>query len=225
MIAAPPFPVLPCGWAIVAFGAATQLAQTNSYVATLPNPHQALGSLHGAYVGLYVYKALSTTMPAHFSQSCTQGLGGAASPLIATAFASAGIKFSYFFAVSLSFAAINVSLLLVTFRLKRDDTVEDEHHLMEPNEAIDNARAENGELEPASSMTRQSNAIMAPNRNDATSMKAVLQNKIVITISLFLMLYCVSTSAWFAFYRRKGEAADEHVHLACTFRGPKLLSV
>lgn len=50
MIAAPPFPVLPCGWVIVAYGAATQLSQTNSYVATLPNPHQALGSLHGAYV-------------------------------------------------------------------------------------------------------------------------------------------------------------------------------
>lgn len=50
MIAAPPFPALCVGWVIVAYGAATQLSQTNSYVATLPNPHQALGSLHGAYV-------------------------------------------------------------------------------------------------------------------------------------------------------------------------------
>lgn len=114
-----------------------------------------------------------------------QGLGGAASPLIATLFVSAGIKFSYFFAVSLGFAAINVSILLCTFRLKREVATENEHELVErSNTAGDAAMGEEGEPNNGSASSR--------NKAGAAGMREVLQNKTVLTISFFLMLYCVS---------------------------------
>lgn len=43
------------------------------------------------------------------------GFGGLCSPLVATAFVQAGIKWSFFFSVSLSFAFTNVCILYLTF--------------------------------------------------------------------------------------------------------------
>lgn len=96
-IAPPPFAVLPVGWAIIGacymsllpmylgharlttatgLGVGYQDASANAWVAGLPSAHQKLGYLHGLY-----------------------GLGALVAPLVATAFVSAGIRFSYFFAV------------------------------------------------------------------------------------------------------------------------------
>ncbi|KAK9899797.1 MFS general substrate transporter [Cystobasidium minutum MCA 4210] len=91
-IAPPPFPVLPCVYVFVGCGVALQDANANAWVAGLPNTHKKLGYLHGAY-----------------------GLGGLLSPLVATAFVQAGIKWSFFFSVSLSFAFTNVCILYLTF--------------------------------------------------------------------------------------------------------------
>jgi hypothetical protein len=163
MICAPPFPVLPLGWIIVAYGAATQLAQTNTFVSTLPNPHQALGSLHAAY-----------------------GLGGALGPTVATIFISSGIKFSYFFAVSLAFAATNVSLLLLTFRLKRDNSLVEGHELTERRPSHTNE----------DDVEVHERSIQAPLNQEGglPGLAEVLKNKTVLTVSFFLMLYCVSAS-------------------------------
>lgn len=92
--------------------------------------------------------------------------------------------------MSLGFAAINVSILLCTFRLKReDDVTEDEHELVErstSNSAGDAALAEDGNGNNASSSSA------SRNKNGAAGMREVLKNKTVLTISFFLMLYCVS---------------------------------
>lgn len=66
-------------------------------MAGLPNAHIKLGYLHGAY-----------------------GLGALASPLVATAFVEAGIKFSYFFSVSLAIAATDVLVLFMCFWRDRE---------------------------------------------------------------------------------------------------------
>ncbi|KAK9900205.1 MFS general substrate transporter [Cystobasidium minutum MCA 4210] len=194
MIAAPPFPVLPCGWIVVAFGAATQLAQTNSYVASLPNPHQALGSLHGAY-----------------------GLGGAASPLVATLFVSAGIKFSYFFAVSLGFAAINVTILLCTFRLKRDAITEEEHELVE-RVAEDASRDATSTVENGGRLNTSTSGSPGKKTGQA-GMKEVLQNKTVWVISFFLMLYCgaeVAIGGWIVTFLREDLGGTDAIGYAAT---------
>ena len=44
------------------------------------------------------------------------GLGALVCPLAATAFASSGIRFSFFYALSIGLAALNVGILLVAFR-------------------------------------------------------------------------------------------------------------
>lgn len=100
-------------------------------------------------------------------------------------FVSAGIKFSYFFAVSLGFAAINVSILLLTFKLKRDEIIEEEsQELVEQH--VDAAQVEGGNAAlPETSAAKSKTGTVV-------SMKEVLQSKIVVTISFFLMLYCVS---------------------------------
>lgn len=71
---------------------AYQDAQANAWVAGLPNAHIKLGYLHGAY-----------------------GLGALASPLVATAFVESGIKFSFFFSVSLAIACTDVLVLFLCF--------------------------------------------------------------------------------------------------------------
>ncbi|BGP01103.1 hypothetical protein NBRC10513v2_004884 [Rhodotorula toruloides] len=94
LIPAFPFPVFPVIYAISGFGMALQDAQANVYIATLPGAETKLGYLHGSY-----------------------GLGAAVVPLAATAFASSGILFSRFYAISLGLAALNAALLVYAFRL------------------------------------------------------------------------------------------------------------
>lgn len=114
---------------------------------------------------------------------------------------TSGSKFNYFFAVSLSFAAMNVSILLLTFRLKRDEISSDEaeegHQLVEStsdrqlNGQDTEARVENGTATETAE-TSGDNSISS--RAKTATLREVLVNKTVLTISFFLMCYCVCRS-------------------------------
>ncbi|GAA5901827.1 hypothetical protein JCM6882_008683 [Rhodosporidiobolus microsporus] len=93
LIPAFPFPVFPVLYAISGIGVALQDAQANAYVAGLPKAEQMLSYIHASY-----------------------GLGAAVCPLAATAFASSGILFARFYAVSLGLGVVNLLALLYAFR-------------------------------------------------------------------------------------------------------------
>lgn len=146
--------------------------------------------------------------------SPTQGIGGATSPLIATLFVSAGIRFSYFFSVSLAVAALNVLILLLAFRLEREAepstakiSAEDDPSVplatMQsrqtptstrpptreglPDEAVPSTQATGGQI--ASQPVQ-----IAEHRG-----KALLRDKTVWVVNGFLLLYCgaeVSIGGW-----------------------------
>ncbi|GAA6052974.1 hypothetical protein JCM3770_001157 [Rhodotorula araucariae] len=97
LIPAFPFGAMPVFYAISGWGMALQDAQANVFVATLPNAERKLSWLHAAY-----------------------GFGAAVCPLAATAFASSGILFARFYAISLGLAALNCALLVYAFRLNYD---------------------------------------------------------------------------------------------------------
>ncbi|PPQ86680.1 LOW QUALITY PROTEIN: hypothetical protein CVT25_006755 [Psilocybe cyanescens] len=95
---APPFPVFVLAYAINGAGLALQDAQANGFVATLTdNPESKMGILHAAY-----------------------GLGAFASPLVATQFAQLR-RWSFHFLGSLGIAITNTVVLVVVFKLKRQD--------------------------------------------------------------------------------------------------------
>ena len=187
ILAPPPFPVIPCAFVLVGLGVALQLAQTNTYVALMPNSAQALGYLHGGY-----------------------GLGGATSPLVATLFVSSGIKFSYFFSVSLAVAALNVLILLLSFRLERD---------AEPSTAKQALSSDDSSIPLGTVQSRQTPTSTRPPSREGTVEesdirqevsapiavqeehrgKALLRNKTVWIVNGFLLLYCgaeVSIGGW-----------------------------
>ncbi|KAK4048968.1 hypothetical protein OIO90_005603 [Microbotryomycetes sp. JL221] len=102
LIPAFPFPIMPICYAIVGFGMALQDAQANAYVAILPRADYKMGFLHAAY-----------------------GVGALVCPLAATAFASSGLLFAHFYAISLAIASLNTAVLLYAFKFKyRIDIVE-----------------------------------------------------------------------------------------------------
>lgn len=85
-------------------------AQANTYIATLPNADYKFGLLHASCE----FVALSAFIRADPSSS--DGLGATVVPLAATAFASNGIRFTYFYAISLGLALVNLAVLLNAFR-------------------------------------------------------------------------------------------------------------
>lgn len=80
-------------------GAAFQNTLTNSFMLSLPNASHKLSYLHAMY-----------------------GIGGLAGPIVATAFVSSGIRFSYFFAVSLGIAGLACVILLLAFCLRATES-------------------------------------------------------------------------------------------------------
>ncbi|KAM0791850.1 hypothetical protein ACM66B_004107 [Microbotryomycetes sp. NB124-2] len=102
LIPAFPFPIMPVCYAVVGFGMALQDAQANTYIAILPRADYKMGFLHAAY-----------------------GCGALVCPLAATAFASSGLLFAHFYAISLAIAAMNTVLLIYAFKFNyKIDTVE-----------------------------------------------------------------------------------------------------
>ncbi|KAJ5587347.1 uncharacterized protein N7459_003112 [Penicillium hispanicum] len=86
IICQPPFPVVVACFYLLGLGIALSLALSNVYCANLGNGTTALGFMHGAY-----------------------GLGGTVAPLFATAMASNGIRWSFFYSITLAVCLANIA--------------------------------------------------------------------------------------------------------------------
>ncbi|GJN87089.1 hypothetical protein Rhopal_000034-T1 [Rhodotorula paludigena] len=207
LIAAFPFPVFPVLFATAGFGVAFQSANSNVFFATLPKAEKRLSFLHGVY-----------------------GLGGAVCPLAATAFASSGILFSRFYAISLGMSVINIAVLTYAFKFNyrtegvdavstatsSEATRAEQEHGLELN-AIGSAAA----LEPRSGETSGEihAGAAAPIKTggwNSTSMRAA-RHRITWTCAPFIMLYVgaeVSMGGWivtFLMENRSGGADAGYV--------------
>lgn len=184
-IAPPPFAVLPIGWAIIGLGVGYQDASANAWVAGLPNAHVKLGYLHGLY-----------------------GLGALVAPLVATAFVSAGIRFSYFFAVSLGVAATDVLVLFLTFWRSGplDHEEQEEPARREPQQVVHDS-VESPGIELKDLATRQTSIDEMDNtptgeriRQSASAKDMeIYKNKLIWICAIFLLLYVgaeVSIGGW-----------------------------
>ncbi|KAF9528651.1 MFS general substrate transporter [Crepidotus variabilis] len=138
---APPFPAFVLAYSINGIGIALQDAQANGFVATLKNnPETKMGVLHAAY-----------------------GLGAFAAPLVATQFAGLP-RWSFHFLTSLGLAVSNSILLILVFKLKRQD------------ECLTSA----GEVIPETS---------AGQDITTSSFHQVLRTKAVHLIAIFILIY------------------------------------
>lgn len=86
IICGPPFPVVVTCFFFIGFGQAIGLALDNVFCANLANNAVPLGFLHGAY-----------------------GIGGTVAPLAATAIASNGVKWSFFFSITSAILVYNIA--------------------------------------------------------------------------------------------------------------------
>ncbi|SCZ95104.1 BZ3500_MvSof-1268-A1-R1_Chr11-3g03605 [Microbotryum saponariae] len=137
------FPVMPVCYVLLGFGMALQDAQANTYIATLPNVEFKMGLLHASY-----------------------GFGALICPLAATAFASSGIRFSYFYSVSIGVASLNAAILLYAFKFSyRIPKVQPAPLTTTPPNEWE---AENGAIE-LESISR--NGLPGADRNDLTDSK------------------------------------------------------
>ncbi|CAG7918989.1 unnamed protein product [Penicillium olsonii] len=85
IICQPPFPAVVASFFLLGFGLALSLALSNVYCANLANYTTALGCSHGFY-----------------------GIGGIIAPLFATAMVSDGIRWSFFYIITLAVAIFNL---------------------------------------------------------------------------------------------------------------------
>uniref|UniRef100_A0A8H7XWM1 Major facilitator superfamily (MFS) profile domain-containing protein n=1 Tax=Psilocybe cubensis TaxID=181762 RepID=A0A8H7XWM1_PSICU len=139
---APPFPVFVLAYVINGAGLALQDAQANGFVATLTqNPESKMGILHAAY-----------------------GLGAFASPLVATQFAQLH-RWSFHFLVSLGLAITNTAILIMIFKLKRQDDC-----LKEAGEIIPETTAEEKE-------------------QNKSTFKTVMRTQAVHLLAFFILVY------------------------------------
>ncbi|GAA5863598.1 hypothetical protein JCM8547_003661, partial [Rhodosporidiobolus lusitaniae] len=196
-----PFPAFPCFYVLSGFGVALQDAQANAWVATLPNAERKLSFIHASY-----------------------GLGAAVSPLAATAFTSAGILFSRFYAVSLGLGVLNICVLLYAFRFSfRIDFTEPTSQQPAPVAAgeaveLDNLGASSphpstvGKLDAASQVEEgrapspplldtafPAKKTLAEKKKRENAMWQAASNRTFVSMALFLFLYVgseVSMGGW-----------------------------
>lgn len=93
LVCKPPFPAVVASFFLLGLGMAVNLALNNVFCANLVNGTAALGALHGAY-----------------------GIGGIIGPLVATALASHGVRWSYFYSINLAMSLINMVFSAWAFR-------------------------------------------------------------------------------------------------------------
>ncbi|GKZ20064.1 hypothetical protein AbraIFM66951_008215 [Aspergillus brasiliensis] len=93
IVCKPPFPAIVASFFLLGFGIAINLALNNVFCANLANGTAALGALHGAY-----------------------GMGGIIGPLVATALASHGVRWSYFYSINLAMSLINLVVAVWAFQ-------------------------------------------------------------------------------------------------------------
>jgi fucose permease len=93
VVCKPPFPAVVVSFFLFGFGQALNLALNNVFCANLVNGTTILGIAHGAY-----------------------GVGGTMGPLIATALASHGVRWSYFYTIILGLSVLNLVLAAWAFK-------------------------------------------------------------------------------------------------------------
>ncbi|PYH96303.1 MFS general substrate transporter [Aspergillus ellipticus CBS 707.79] len=98
IICKPPFPAVVANFFLLGLGIAINLALNNVFCANLANNTAALGGLHGAY-----------------------GIGGIMGPLVATALASNGVRWSYYYSINLAMSLVNLAFAVWAFQKYEKD--------------------------------------------------------------------------------------------------------
>ncbi|TRM59074.1 major facilitator superfamily domain-containing protein [Schizophyllum amplum] len=109
----PPFPGIVVAYGLTGFGMSYMNAQGNGFTSRLPNAPTKLGFLHASY-----------------------GLGAFTAPFSATYFSTAP-NWTYHYFVSISFAAINIVLLAVVFRGRRQEVIMEKAGLGNPDDGTE----------------------------------------------------------------------------------------
>ena len=170
LLCAPPFPVIVVSFFFLGFGMAVSLSLNNVFCVGLSNATAALGFLHGAY-----------------------GVGGTIGPLIATALASNGVRWSYFYGIPLFFALSNIAAATFAYRAYEADV---------PAAQLMTALEQTASRQQANTPTRMQ------------TLKLAARNKTTILGALFIFAYQgaeVSIASWlvtFLISYRHGEAGQ-----------------
>lgn len=112
MVCKAPFPAVVFSFFLIGLGIAVNLALNNVFIANLANATELLGINHGFY-----------------------GVGGTIAPLIATALASNGVHWTFFYIINLTLTAIN--LLFAGWAFKGYEIDMPVHALTGQNEDVD----------------------------------------------------------------------------------------
>ncbi|GAT22585.1 MFS efflux transporter [Aspergillus luchuensis] len=164
----PPFPVVVTAFLLLGFGMALSIALNNVFCANLNSYATALGFFSGAY-----------------------GIGGVISPLFATAMVSHGIRWTYFYFITLVISASNMLLAAVVFRNYDDEGAASRAYTQQTSP-------------PLASQTDQ------PNENNShdshmrlQTLKRAIRNRTTFLGSLFIFAYQgaeVSISGWIVLF-------------------------
>ncbi|PWY95862.1 MFS efflux transporter [Aspergillus sclerotioniger CBS 115572] len=154
IICKPPFPGVVASFFLLGLGIAINLALNNVFCANLVNSTAALGGLGGAY-----------------------GIGGTIGPLVATALASHGIRWSYLYSINLAMSLVNLAFAAWSFRKYEKDF---------PVQSLALHRT----------ASRQTHG---PNPSGRTHLKQALKDRSTLLGALFIFAYQgaeVSISGW-----------------------------
>ena len=97
-------------------------------------------------------------------------------PLAATAFASSGIRFSYFYIISISLALLNIAILLAAFKF--DYRIDDETH-------VSAATADEIEMDVKG---EEAEAQIAQPKKQRGKLQQTLSSKLVWLFSIFTLV-------------------------------------
>ncbi|RAH40377.1 putative MFS efflux transporter [Aspergillus brunneoviolaceus CBS 621.78] len=156
IICKPPFPAVVASFFLLGLGMAVCLALNNVYCANLANSTAALGGLHGSY-----------------------GVGGVVGPLVATAMASHGVRWSLFYCINLALSLFNLAFAVWSFANYEKEL---------PAQLL-------GALQQTAS--RQANG--GESRSRSRLLKQVVKDKTTLLGALFIFAYQgaeVSISGW-----------------------------
>jgi fucose permease len=156
IVCEPPFPAVVASFFLLGFGMALSLALSNVYCANLANPTTALGCFHGSY-----------------------GIGGIIAPLFATTMVSDGIRWSFFYTITLAVSVINLGYALWAFYHFENDSPNEPQVALRPT---------------VSRQTRDSEPFFR-----AQVLKKSIRNRTTLLGALFIFAYQgaeVSVSGW-----------------------------
>ncbi|ORX88468.1 MFS efflux transporter [Basidiobolus meristosporus CBS 931.73] len=108
---APPFELLCASYVVLGFGAGIQDAGTNIYVAGLKRSSEKLNLLHGFY-----------------------GIGAFVAPLVAAAILASGIRWNFYYLVTLGLALINIPLAYFAFQTQQGNLAEQQDDQQQNND-------------------------------------------------------------------------------------------